>query len=91
MATTTAKDTTLLARVIPTLIPWMLASERVVVHFRALLFPTAQKCHNPKSFPLANSQCPSHTEMEDRTMAIATQRIIRLLIKVSKNDLFSLL
>lgn len=91
MATTTAKDTILLARVMPMFIPPTLAILRLVTHFRVLLFPMVQKCHNPKSFPLVNSQWPSHTAMEDRTIAIATQRIIRLLINVSKKDFLGLL
>lgn len=91
IATTTAKDTKLLAKVMPMFISLMLAKLRLVTHFSVLLFPMVQKCHNPKSFPLVKSQWPSHTAMEDRTIAIATQSIIRLLINVSKNDFFGLL
>lgn len=91
IATTMAKDTTLLIKVIPMLIPLTLVKERSVVHFKVLLLPRVQKCHRPKSFPFVKSQWPSQTAMDNRTMAIATQRIIKLLIKVSKNDFFGLL
>lgn len=91
IATTTAKDNVLLMKIIPVLIPLMLVKARSVVHFKVLLLPRVQKCQSPKSFPFVKSQWPSHTAMDNRTMAIATQRIIKLLIKVSKNDFFGLL
>lgn len=92
IATTTARDTTLLARTIPKFIPSTLAWLRSVTHFNeVLLLPKVQKCHSPNSFPFAKSQWPSQTEIDDRTTAIATHKIMRLLINVSKNDFLGLL
>lgn len=86
MATTTAKDTMLLMGITPTLSPSTWASLRSVTHFRTLSLPRVQKCHSPKSCPLAKSQRPSQMEMDDKTTAMATHRMIRLLISVSKKD-----
>lgn len=86
MATTTAKDTMLLTGITPMLSPSTLARLRSVTHFRTLPLLTVQKCHSPKSCPLAKSQRPSQTEMDDKTTAIATHKMIRLLMRVSKKD-----
>lgn len=80
MAPTTARETMERHRPRPTATPdtprWVVQLGETV---RSTTASRVQKCHRPNILPPpASNQCPSHTAMEERTMARAVQRMIRL-------------
>lgn len=86
IASTTARVVVILMKTRPVYKPLTSATLISVVHSALWSSCKVQKCQSPNIFVSANSQWPSHTEMEDRTIAIAMQRIVRLLTNTSSID-----